>query len=530
MNKEYVDKLYGFAKEELGEGFTKTREEFDASLSDTSYVDKLYRFAQETLGEGFDKSKDDFYSLVVTQKPTAKSPEEIKARGEEAYKQMQADIDTEYDKAYVEDNYGWIKNNPIANFGMSLVAPSSMESIDAGEIPSWGDIGIDVGINAAGLAATPERVALIAGKYLPKAGRLLAPSASRLKNIAVGAVEQGLLAGAGEGALSAQHDRDYSVTAPLAGTVAGGAIGGTATTSMAKKLLDAGYPQDAIADVMRKLTVTEGHTLKSLGRGGVGDLDQLGVQPSLYVAQPGSAVFGKGKRLPLLEIPRYKELGEREILDLIYDRERSIKTGLLKNPVKSSLRDLKELEDLKEAVLTREIIQDELLRKHGDGGSKMTTPAPPIKTTSVPALARDIDEGISNAAVRNRLLNDIARSAGVENELKSVLDKSKYQELLQKTPDVIESGTILNTLENVAESAPHSIKTARDVLKAPTTAAERVKDRKEMPKKEEPKYTNRSGYSSDGELLYAPRGYITYEDLWKEAEELKKKLPSLEIH
>lgn len=45
-----------------------------------------------------------------------------------------------------------------------------------------------------------------------------------------------------------------------------------------------------------------------------------------------------------------------------------------------------------------------------------------------------------------------------------------------------------------------------------------------------PKYTNRSGYSSKGDLLYAPRGYITYDDLWKEAEKVKKKLPSLEIH
>ena len=102
--------------------------------------------------------------------------------------------------------------------------------------------------------------------------------------------------------------------------------------------------------------------------------------------------------------------------------------------------------------------------------------------------------------------------------------------MLEKTPDVIESGTILGTAKNVAESAPHNIKTARDALKAPVTVAERAKERKEKPKKEESKYTNRSGYSSDGDLLYAPRGYITYDDLWKEAKEIKKKLPSLEIH
>lgn len=491
---------------------------------EASDVDVAFNDAMEL----FDGELDDVREVKT------KSPEEIKARGEEAHKQMMADIDTEYDKAYVEDNYGWIKNNPTANFVMSLVAPSSVESIDAGEIPSWGDLGIDAGINAAGLAGTPERVALIAGKALPKVGRLLAPSASRLKNIAVGAVEQGLVAGAGEGALSAQHDRDYSVTAPLAGTVAGGAIGGTATTSMAKKLLDAGYPQDEIADIMQKLRVTEKHTLNALGKVGK-DFNNMGTLQPLYIMTPG-----KGGGRKLLEIPRYKGLGEREILDIIYDRERSVKTNLMKNPMKSSMRDLKELEALKESVLNREIMLDDLMRKHGDGYSKITPDVgggfniedaiQPTKTTTVPALVMDVNEVISNATIRNRLLSDIARSSGLESDLKSVMDKAKYQELLQKTPDIIESGAVLGTLKNVAESAPHSIKTARDVLKAPTTAAERVKDRKNKPEKEEPKYTNRSGYSSDGELLYAPRGYITYEDLWKEAEELKKKLPSLEIH
>lgn len=487
---------------------------------------------QDALDKVYDKYGEE--GTIDKKSISAKSPEEIKARGEEAYKQMMSDIDTEYDKAYVEDNYGWVKNNPIANFGMSLIAPSSVESIDAGEIPSWGDIGIDVGINAAGLAATPERVALTAGKALPKLGRLLAPSASRLKNIAVGAVEQGLVAGAGEGALSAKHDRDYSLTAPLAGTVAGGAIGGTATTSMAKKLLDAGYPQDEIADIMRKLGTTENGTLKDLGKVGK-DFNNMGTLQPLYIMTPD-----KGDGRKLLTIPRYKGLGEREILDIIYDRERSVKTNLMKNPMKSSMRDLEELEALKESVLTREIMLDDLMRKHGDGVSKITPDVgggfniedaiQPTKTTTIPALVMDVNEGISNATIRNRLLSDIARSSGLESDLKSVMDKAKYQELLQKTPDVIRSGTILETAKNLLESAPHSIKTARDVLKAPTTAAERAKDRKEKPKKEEPKYTNRSGYSSDGDLLYAPRGYITYEDLWKEAENMKKKLPSLEIH
>ena len=465
---------------------------------------------------------------------TAKSPEEIKARGEEAYKQMQADIDTEYDKAYVEDNYGWIKNNPVANFGMSLIAPSSTESIDAGEIPSWGDIGIDVGLAAAGLAGTPEHIALGADRVLPKLGRLLAPSASRLKNIAVGALEQGAIAGAGEGALSTQHDRDYSLTAPLVGTVAGGAIGGTATTSMAKKLLDAGYPQDEIAGIMQKMAPTEKGTLKALGKVGK-DFNNIGTLQPLYIMK-----HDKGGMRKVLEIPRYKGLGEREILDIIYDRERSVKSDLMKNPMESSMRDLKELEALKESILTREIMLDDLMRKHGDGGSKITPDVgggfniedaiQPTKTTTVPALVMDVNDGISNATIRNRLLSDIARSSGLESDLKSVMDKAKYQELLQKTPDIIESGTILGTAKNVAESAPHNIKTARDVLKAPVTVAERAKERKEKPKKEESKYTNRSGYSSDGDLLYAPRGYITYDDLWKEAEEIKKKLPSLEIH
>ena len=49
--------------------------------------------------ELFDGELDDVREIKT------KSPEEIKARGEEAYKQMMDDIDTEYDKAYVEDNF-----------------------------------------------------------------------------------------------------------------------------------------------------------------------------------------------------------------------------------------------------------------------------------------------------------------------------------------------------------------------------------------------------------------------------------------
>ena len=543
MNKEYVDKLYGFAKENLGDGFDKTREEFDASLSDTSYVDKLYRFAQEELGEGFDKSKDDFYSLVVTKKPTAKSPEEIKARGEEAYKQMMDDIDTEYDKAYVEDNFGWIKNNPTANFGMSLIAPSSVESIDAGKTPSFGDLGIDLGLAVAGLAATPERIALTGGKALPKLGRLLAPSASRLKNIAVGAVEQGAVAGAGEGALSAQHDRDYSLTAPLAGTVGGGAIGGTATTSMAKKLLNVGYSQDEIADVMRKLVVTEGRTLKSLGRGGVGDLDQLGVS-DVKIPVEVDDVLQPMKGWD--NYKAYKSVGSDVALSPVRKRMAEVKR-LPNLSLKSKEKALAELQELEDTFYEKLIKSDESARQFADdllGGAKRSEAIDlgvdadkidamlrqPATNIPLAGYVKDIEETITNPEIRRKIIADVAKASGEEKALKGYLDMGKYEKILEETPDIIESGTILGTVKNVAESAPHSIKTARDVLKAPITAAERVKDRKEKPKKEEPKYTNRSGYSSDGNLLYAPRGYITYEDLWKEAEKIKKKIPSLEIH
>ena len=472
-----------------------------------------------------------------------KSPEEIKARGEEAYKQMMGDIDTEYDKAYVEDNYGWIKNNPIANFGMSLIAPSSVESIDTGEIPSWGDIGIDVGINAAGLAATPERIALTAGKALPKLGRLLAPSASRLKNIAVGAVEQGAVAGAGEGALSTQHDRDYSLTAPLAGTVAGGAIGGTATTSMAKKLLDAGYPQDEIADVMQKLGTTENGTLKSLGKGGVGDLDQLGVA-DVKIPVEVNDVLQPMKYWDSYK--KYKLINSDVALSPV--RESITKVKRLPNlSLRSKEKTLAELQKLEDTFYEKLIESDESARRFVDNllvdAKRANAIDLGVDVDKVEAMFRqpathiplsgyikDIEETITNPEIRRKIIADVAKESGEEKALKGYLDSDKYEKILEETPDVIESGTILGTVKNVAESAPHSIKTARDVLKAPITAAERVKDRKEMPKKEEPKYTNRSGYSSDGDLLYAPRGYITYEDLWKEAEKIKKKLPSLEIH
>ena len=474
--------------------------------------------------------------------PSVKTPEEIKARGEEAYKQMQADIDTEYDKAYVEDNYGWIKNNPVANFGTSLIAPSSMESIDAGEIPAWGDIGIDIGLAAAGLAGTPERIALGAGRYLPKLGRLLAPSASRLKNIAVGAVEQGLIAGAGEGALSTQHDRDYSLTAPLVGTVGGGAIGGTATTSMAKKLLDAGYPQSEIPDIMKKLGNTEKGTLKALGRGGAIDLDQIGVQN--------------------IDIPVYTEdiLEPRKYWEK-YNAYKSVDADMALKPVhknmdnldrlknislKAKEKSLAELRELEDTFYNKLIKEDEQSRKAADNLFARGYPVledsdinaddlykmmvKPNARIPLAGYLKDIEETITNPNLRRRILTDVAESSGEEKALKGLLDKGKYETIIEKTPEVIESGTILGSVKNALNRAPHGTKTTRDVLKAPMVVGERIKDRQEIAKEEPPKYTNRSGYTSQGDLLYAPRGYITYDDLWKEAKEIKKKLPSLEIH
>lgn len=465
-----------------------------------------------------------------------KSPGEIKARGEEAYKQMMDDIDTEYDKAYVEDNFGWIKNNPTANFGMSLIAPSSVESIDAGKTPSFGDLGIDLGLAVAGLAATPERIALTGGKALPKLGRLLAPSASRLKNIAVGAVEQGAVAGAGEGALSAQHDRDYSLTAPLVGTVAGGAIGGTATTSMAKKLLDAGYPQEEIADVMRKLGTTEKGTLNALGKGGVGDLDQLGVTDVKIPVEVNDVLQ------PMKEwdtYKAYKSIGHDAALSPV--RKSMIEVKRLPNlSLKSKEKTLAELQELEDTFYEKLIKSDESTRQFAEdllGGDKRAHAIDlgvdvdkldamfrqPATNIPLAGYVKDIEETITNPEIRRKIIADVAKESGEGKALKGYLDKGKYEKILEETPDVIETGTILGTVKNVAESAPHSIKTARDVLKAPTTAAERAKDNKVKPEKEKPKYTNRSGYNSDGDMFYGQRGYITYDDLWKDADEMKKK-------
>ena len=465
-----------------------------------------------------------------------KSPEEIKARGEEAYKQMQADIDTERERQEVKDKYGWFSENPTANLAMSVLAPSSMESIDAGEIPSVSDIGIDVATNAAGLVATPERIALGAGRVLPKLGRLLAPSASRLKNIAVGALEQGAISGASEGLLSTKHDRDYSLTAPLVGTVGGGAIGATATTSMAKKLLDAGYPQDEIAGIMKKLGTTEKGTLNAIGRGGAGSTDQLGVTD---VKIP---LFVDDVLAPIKEwdsYKAYKTIGTDAALSPV--RKSIDKVTRLPNlSLNSKEKTLVELQELEDIFYKKLIKADDFNRKFADNiltGEAGTiaqksdinvdelykTITRPETTIPLAGYVKDIEETVTDPNIRRSLIADVAKAAGEESALKGLLDKGKYEAILEKTPDVIESGTILGTAKNVLESAPHSIGTARTVLKAPIAVGERVKDRQEVAKEEPPKYTNRSGYTSQGDLLYAPRGYITYEDLWAEAPKKKNK-------
>lgn len=474
-----------------------------------------------------------------TEKPTVKTPEEIKARGEEAYKQMMADIDTERERQEVEDKYGWIKNNPSVNFGMSLASPSSVESIDAGKIPSAGDIFLDAGLNATGLIAAPERLALMAGKALPKVGRLLAPSASRAipwKNIAVGAVEQGVLSGLEEGALSAMHDRDYSLTAPMVGTVGGGALGGTANTSMARKLVDGGFDKAEIPDVMRKLGTTEKGTLDALGKGGVENLDQIGVQ-NIKIPVYIDDVLEAEKNW--LGAKQYKKIGADEALKSIHksmdkiDRTPNIS-------LKAKEKSLAELKELEDTFYNKLIKEDELNRKFADeifsGGSLATAQKGGVDVediyknittpeTNIPLAGylKDVEATISNPNLRRAIVTDIAKSSGEEKALKGLLDKGKYEDIIEKTPEIIESGSILSTAKNLLNRAPHGTKTTRDVLKAPVIMGARAKDREEIPKREVPKYVNPSGYNSDGDLLYAPRGYITYADLWRDADEIKKK-------
>lgn len=67
MDTTYTKKLYNFAKNVLGAGFTKTESEFIDALSDKEYVDKLYTFAKDSLGVGFTKTPDEFSTLALNE-------------------------------------------------------------------------------------------------------------------------------------------------------------------------------------------------------------------------------------------------------------------------------------------------------------------------------------------------------------------------------------------------------------------------------------------------------------------------------
>lgn len=425
-----------------------------------------------------------------------------------------------------ENNLAATLTGGYPNLALSLIAPASAEAYSAGRYPGLADVGVDLGLAGASLYATPARGASV----LAKAGRgssalaktahgvskFIAPSTKALKNIAVEGATSGAISGLVELAQSEINDRDYVLTAPLVSAGLGGVLG-TMTGRQVKKLRDMGFSDEEIPDVISKLATSTKATRKSLNPSGKQDFGSTEIRGLSKLTRDPSSVgkditfrVEKGKLVAETVYPK------EEVLSKIYDIRNSLSDEYTKGmPFDTYQKKLDMLKTFEDKVNTRsDFLAEKELRRYV---SLLEQPNSPFSREMLTeafdeaaknpkvygsGLLNDIQD-VSDQALRTSLLQSIPKE---KNLVAPLIAESRYSAGVEKIPDIIESGTVLQTLKNIPKAPPHVSKTVQEGLRTVGRTAGQ----------------KRRATDEDGNLLYAPYGQQTYEWLWEQAAKGKK--------
>lgn len=404
------------------------------------------------------------------------------------------------------------------NLALSLIAPASAEAYSAGRYPGLADLGVDIGLAGASLYASPAKGAAMLSKSAPKLARVIAPSTNVVKNMALESGTAGALSGLAELAQSEINDRDYVLTAPLVSAGLGGVLG-TMTGGQVKKLRGMGFSDEEIPDVISKLAPTTESTRKSLNPSGKKDFGATEIVKYTDLADnPVSRDFVRKSN------PSYKRLRGVEggvtaentyPLDEVQSKIALIRksldndflNGMPTDTYNKKMKILdsfeKKVADRSEAITNKELKYYVDLASQGyDSGITSTLENKFKETADNPkvfgvGLLNDIQD-VPDQALRTDLLQSIPKE---KNLVAPLLAESRYAAGVEKIPDIIESGTILQTLKNVPKAPPHVSKTVQEVLRpAARTAVQK-----------------RRTVDEEGNIVYAPEGQQTYEWLWEQA-------------
>lgn len=464
---------------------------------------------------------------------TAKSPEEIKARGEEAYKQMMAEIGDIEKKA---SSYAGTElyRNPIGNLALSLLAPASAEAYKADRIPDKGDVAIDAGLAAASLYAAPARVGAGLPRLAPKAaslapkigtaiekvGTLIAPTANKWANIAREGISSGLASGVGEGAISSKNDRGYDLLAPVIATGMGASLGGIGDYSKVSRLKEMGFTDDEIPSVLGKIQSREGATNKSLMKGAPQDIRSLGEVTGTEPVSIGGFDAGEATS----DMPLKAPVSIMDDIAFKFNtnlKEKRLNGELSLNSYKDKIKEFDKFKegienvqdlDIQNRTRIRELITVSPAKKKARKLLKHPI-EPELEYTTLLSELRDVKDPDVSKAIIETIDPEIGGGEGAISKAFNALQQAKkYETGTKELKPIVNTGTVAETVKNIfTEASPHGVEAAR-MLTAPV-----VSNIPRMTKKDvqitKTNKTNNPMYDENANIIYAPRGRITWDEL-----------------
>lgn len=475
-------------------------DELDVEAPDAVTDEQLLSLAKKQLQEG---ERIIAIDEVDGDLPTETSPEEIKARGEEAYKQMMADIADERRKQTVKDRYGWMTSSTPAKVATSLLMPSSVESVLQGREPSL----LKDGLIDAGL---------VASSLIPPL-RGATTGATIAKNVGL----QTALSSAGEAATAAAHDRSANLLAPVAGAV-GGLLSGAAVSNQINKLRNTGIPEDQIPGVLNSLDITQAKTTENIRKSPEKSLRDILASEEYMVGAPSESTklrylleageeYKTPSRVTVRAIDRSRATAKRAI-----DSKR-IRGEISKDEADRLTKELDNLDDALIDIMSREQrVSDRTAGFLGEPKEQITDPRLVDYITEV--------ERVQDPTTRRIYLNTVS---GNNKKLSNISDRFRagamYDEL--KAPKTeLDLMRPMSIPTKIAPYMPHNVETGRKLITpSVSTSATRIPSvLTSMGGVAPEKDKEKSAYTSQGDLIYAPRGRITYQDLWGDADEIRK--------
>lgn len=463
-----------------------------------------------------------------------RTPEQIKSEGEAEYANMMQGIESTKNKASSYGGTDYLRS-PVGNFALSLVAPATAEAYANDRMPSLGEGAFDLGLGLATAYATPARAAGALGKVAPKVGRLLAPTTAS-KIIAGEAIKGGISAGAGEGILSAMNGRDYNLMSPLLGAGIGAGAGGLGAFSRSKAIKsvmdkypnkitidEAGDLVDNYIKTNRSATVKNANEVYSKARQSIASPEIVDLVKARNAERVAKSA---GKDINVVNLGVQKEryirdLYEPVIKENLSKQSRKVQESVLNEALDDIKANTNKITGTPDLDITTAIIEryqktnPELAKMLTDvyivpefAKYKQTQPAPFAESMKQIMVRQGIDPNVVDLHVPE----SIRLQSPMDVDLPTTQVANEAMGKIANAARALEAPTSLGTINVPVVSQLTGIKP--EVSINAVKALQNVSKPVVSPVLSYPQAFSQT--DDEGNLIYAPRGRISYEELFKD--------------